>query len=163
MGSEVTFQQILEEKIAILERKTAVSEGELLPQSDFSEEKTAFESMIASLLGTKVNFNFTPPREYIRRSYPTPPRREKPPKPRPFERTVLLKDLNTQEHQAYIALIELGAIEIKTVELLSESMVKKVFRRLALRLHPDQNPHANPSDFRRAREAYTTLLKRLKN
>jgi hypothetical protein len=183
MGSGPSFRQILEEKMNIPEGNSAFSaqnpeansgfpRGETPfgpPGTAFSEEKSAFETLIASFLADNVNFKFAFSPEHVtdrshkvRTTYGAPPPREKAKRPKPQEKTTLVKALKPESMQALRTLVELGATELKTFELLSESIVKRAFRRLALRLHPDQNPLAKGHDFRRAYASYSLLLNEIK-
>lgn len=166
VGPKSEFQRILEEKMAVSEGEFASSTA---AEPGFSEGNTQFplyESLIASLLEAGVNFNFYPTasqkRTITATFYPRKSSPRKTVRPRPNEKTVLVKDLKPEANQALCRLISLGTEELKDAELLSESMVKRTFRRLALRIHPDQNPQATGSEFRSAREAYVQLLAAIK-
>lgn len=189
MGAKSEFQQILEGKLGVFRGENAENSGDSPPapkgrnekssegneafsegnetffegNKPFPEENSPFETLIASLLEAGVNFNFPQfnigAKSRLGDIYPRKPITPRPTRPRPPEKTALVKDLNPEANQALCRLVELGASEFVNLEIVSESIVKRAFRRLALKLHPDQNPKANGRDFRSAREAYTTLLK----
>src|SRR5262249_44795264 len=135
----------------------------------FSEEKTPFlegkdqlfETLIASVLRDGVNNKFEFRHTEVKIAYPQSAKTKKE-RPKPREKTLLMSQLSLEEKSALKLLHTFGSEDLTGLELIGESQVKRSFRYLALRYHPDRQGPANVgasdgSDFRRIEGAYRVL------
>jgi hypothetical protein len=78
-------------------------------------------------------------------------------KPTPIEKTILITQLSLTQKLALEKLISLGASELRGLEIIGETRIKKCFRGLAKSLHPDLKQQSS-QNFRELRESYNMLM-----
>lgn len=142
-SSHPSFHQILLEKM----NENAVPHHKTEPLS--SEERYFYSP-------AEINF-FTFKAQTKAKIYQSVPLKVKKiePESKP-EKTLLISQMTDLQKNALKSLVQLGASELKDIDILGETKLKKAFRRLAKMLHPDHHKASN-EHFIELKAAYNTL------